>query len=92
MIFVILVNFHDFSVIFVNFGVFMKYSLWSNLDMADSFVNQGVNNGVKTVINSGFVSFNHSATAIAVLHFGSVKTRFCQFLTVEIRVLCFEGT
>lgn len=39
----------------------------------------------------GFVDIDQTATAIWVLHFGSEKPGFGQFLTVEIRACRFEG-
>ena len=43
------------------------------------------------MLKRGFVTFEHSATAIAVVHFGSSKPCLGHYSSVEIRVLASEG-
>ena len=64
-----------------------------NIRLGRFFCNQGVSEtGVLACLKHGFVGFGRFATAIWVVHFGSVKTCKVQFLAVEIRALAFEGT
>ena len=44
------------------------------------------------MLKHGFVNYEHSATAIWVLHFSFGKPCKVSFPSVEIRVCCFEGT
>ena len=56
------------------------------------FCNQGVSKRcVFGVIKHGFVGFEHSTTAIWVVHFGSAKQCFCHFLVSGNSSPCVRG-